>query len=402
MVSRPVIRLGIRLAVLFAAGAGGQMAWNAGYLASFALCCGLAIWAVARIASEALEGRAGDGSSEGHMLAALLEREREARTLTAFLDHAPVPLLAMRSRGALSAINLSARRAFGTDDVIVDPPDALVSAILGLEPGVRQSLTLDFSGQPRTYALTIAELVSEGDFVRIAALTDIQSEVQAAEASALRELMLVLSHEIMNSMTPVTSLAQSTAALLQDVDAVDPRLDQAREAMDSLSRRSEGLLRFVEGYRALARLPEPRLEPTDVSQLLEDMARLFRSRWADKGVALQADIAPGLSRPLDGGLISQAVLNVLTNAAEASLDSPGEPEVTLTARADVERLLIEITDNGPGLSAADEALIFRPFFTTKPGGSGIGLSITRQIVLAHGGSISAGTTNERTCVRIDI
>lgn len=398
MVSRPALRLGGRLAILFAAGTGAQFAWSAGYLASLVLCGGLGVWAVARIASEALEGRVQDHAFDGHMLSALLQREGEARTLTAFLDHAPVPLLAMRARGALSAINLPARRAFGTDDVIIDPPVALVHHILGLEPGVRQSLSLDFSGQPRTYALTVAEVISDGDFVRIAALTDIQAEVQAAEAAALRELMLVLSHEIMNSMTPVTSLAESTAALLKDIDGANPRLTQAREAMDSLTRRARGLLKFVEGYRALARLPEPGLQPTDVCLLLEDMARLFRSRWAAAGVTLHTEIAPQLIRPLDPGLMSQAVLNILTNAAEAAIAASDEPQVSITARENSGRLMIEVSDNGPGFDV-DEAVIFRPFFTTKSSGTGLGLSISRQIVQAHGGAIFA-TRAERTVVSI--
>jgi signal transduction histidine kinase len=201
--------------------------------------------------------------------------------------------------------------------------------------------------------------------------------------------MLVLSHEIMNSMTPVTSLAQSTAALLRDVDGPGDALDQARAAIESLSRRSEGLLRFVEGYRALARLPEPRLQSTDLSELVADMAQLFRSRWSAQGVELETDVEPLLRKSVDGALISQALLNVLTNAAEAALAGGGPAQVRLSAHREAEGVTVIVEDTGPGFEPGAPGLVFRPFFTTKAGGSGVGLSISRQIVLAHGGDISA-------------
>jgi|GEM_PF-461800 len=376
-----------RLLLLVAAGAGAGAAWRSGYIANFALCLGLGGWALGRIVGAALARRELAGRAEGEAWSAVLEREREARRLTAFLDHAPVPLLAMRSRGALSAINLSARRFFSTDDVVVDAPEALVAAVLGAVPGVRQTLHLDMEGSPRAYALTIAEVVSDGDFVRISALVDIQAEVQAAEAAALRELMQVLSHEIMNSLTPVTSLALSTAALLQGPDEGHPRHAEAREAAESMARRAEGLLRFVEAYRELARLPPPRVGEVDVGGLIEDVALLFRSRWP--GITLNVTVEAMPAAALDRDLVSQALLNVLTNAAEAALAGTAPPVVGLDAgRTPGGRLSISIRDNGSGIDLPDLSIILRPFFTTKPQGTGIGLSLVRQVMLAHGGDVA--------------
>jgi two-component system nitrogen regulation sensor histidine kinase NtrY len=386
---RTLLPLFGRLALLVAAGAGAGAAWRSGYVASLALCLGLGGWALGRIIGVALARRELTGRAEGDAWSAVLEREREARRLTAFLDHAPVPLLAMRSRGALSALNLSARRFFSTDDVVVDAPAALVAAVLGAVPGVRQTLVLDMEGAARAYALTIAEVVSDGDFVRIAALVDIQAEVQAAEAAALRELMQVLSHEIMNSLTPVTSLALSTAALLQGPDEGHPRHQEAREAAESMARRAEGLLRFVEAYRELARLPPPRIADVDVGSLIEDVALLFRSRWGPLGVTLNVAVEAMSAAALDRDLVSQALLNVLTNAAEAALDGEGPPTVAMEAgRTAGGRLSITIRDNGPGVDLPDPSIILRPFFTTKTLGTGIGLSLARQVMLAHGGDIA--------------
>ena len=393
-----------RLLTALAAVVGAQAAWSAGYYASFALCCLLLLWAGGwLLAGRRLVGE-GESVSDRRWADALLQREREARSLAAFLDHAPVPLLALRSRGTLSALNLSARRFFATDDVVTDPPAPLLNTVLGAAPGERRTLTLETDGLQRAYALTISELVSDGDVVRMAALVDIQAEIQAAEAAALRELMQVLSHEIMNSLTPVTSLAHTAAELLRAPDAA-LALPETLEAVESVARRSEGLLTFVGAYRELARLPEPRLADVSVSRLLDEAALLFRSRWSSSGVSLELVKPPSqVTRPMDANLMTQALLNVLTNAAEAALEGAGRPAVRLEALARHSgRLRIAVSDNGPGVRLADPSVIFRPFFTTKPGGTGVGLSLARQVVLAHGGEINVDTsTSAETTILISL
>jgi signal transduction histidine kinase len=298
-----------RLLTALAAVVGAQAAWSAGYYASFALCCLLLLWAGGWL----LAGRGpvgeGESVSERRWADALLQREREARSLAAYLDHAPVPLLALRSGGILSALNLSARRFFATDDVVSDAPPALLNAVMGAAPGERRMLTLETDGLQRAYALTVSELVRDGYVVRMAALVDIQAEIQAAEAAALRELMQVLSHEIMNSLTPVTSLAHTAAELLRADDAA-LALPQAQEAIEGVARRSEGLLTFVGAYRELARLPEPKLADVSVSRLLDEAALLFRSRWGPSGVSLTVIKPPGeVTTLMDANLMTQVLLN---------------------------------------------------------------------------------------------
>ena len=390
MGSNSVPAVARQLLVALAGAVGAQAAWSAGYLASFAICCALVAWSAGHLLASRLQ-RGDHEAQQGRWLSALLEREREARVLAAYLDHAPVPLLAMRSRGTISALNLAARRFFSTDDLVVDAPEALMAAVLGARPGERQTLTLDSEGLPRAYALTLAELVSDSEFVRIIALVDIQAEIQAAEATALRELLQVLSHEIMNSLTPVTSLAQTAAELLREPER-EGSLGQAREAVDSVARRSEGLLRFIAAYRELARLPEPRFAEVNLAGFLEDVALLFRSRWEPRGVRLvfqRPPAEPTLS--MDRDLVSQALLNVLSNAAEAALETAQAPQVRLAAEVLKQgRVVIGVQDNGPGVNLPDPSMIFRPFYTTKAAGTGVGLSLARQVVLAHGGEITVG------------
>ena len=217
------------------------------------------------------------------------------------------------------------------------------------------------------------------------------AEIQATEAATLRDLLQVLSHEIMNSLTPVTSLAQTAAELLREPDASASRA-QAQEAVESVARRSEGLLRFIGAYRELARLPEPRFAEVNVAGFLEDVALLFRSRWEPRGVRLAFERPPAEpTLSMDRDLVSQALLNVLSNAAEAALEGAEAPEVRLGAEMLKQgRVVIAVQDSGPGVNLPDPSVIFRPFYTTKAAGTGVGLSLARQVVLAHGGEITVG------------
>jgi len=381
-------RFAAQLLVVFLAGVGADAAWNLGYYATFLICGLLAVWTAAHAFLRTYSRRNEDALSESAWTSAVLQREREARSLVTFLDHAPVPLLALREDGRLEALNLAARRFFAADALVAEPPEGLVAAVLSATPGRPQTLTLETAGKRRAFGLTVSELVSEGHFVQVVALVDIEAEIQAAEAAALKELIQVLSHEIMNSLTPVTSLAQTAADLLRDAGDAGS-LPQVRDAADSIARRSEGLLRFVGAYRELARLPEATFAAVSLCALLEDVALLFRSRWGARGVQLEVEAPrPDVSISLDRDLISQTLLNVLANAAESALEVSHAPRVRLAAMAGVQgQVRISVDDNGAGVNLTDPSVVFRPFFTTKPGGTGVGLSLARQVVMAHGGEI---------------
>ena len=226
----------------------------------------------------------------------------------------------------------------------------------------------------------------------LAALTDVQAEIQTAEAAALRDLLVVLGHEIMNALTPVTSLAGSAFALM--AEGTPAALEQVREALEIILRRAEGLESFVQGYRALARVPPPVLRPVRAGDLLREAASLFDARWAKAGVALELNMPrTELVAQMDAGLVGQALLNLLANAAEAALAGGHAPKVRLSADADPTGVVFIVADNGKGVDQDRQAEIFHPFTTSKPGGTGIGLSLTRQIANSHGGSLVLDQTS---------
>ena len=305
------------------------------------------------------------------------------------LDHTPVPLLFETAGGTLHVANRAARQLFATDDRITRPDDALCAAVADARPGERSVVTFVLGGATRRFALTTAQtaahITAHGGPTRLIALTDIDAELHVAEAGILRGLMEVLSHEIMNSLTPIVSLAQTALEIEQHSEPGEHTA--LREALVTMERRARGLDRFVQGYRQIARIPVPKREVVDLGAVLAAAAMMFRARWSDR-VAFDVS-APDIAVfvELDCELIDQALISLLNNAAEASLEGVLPARVGLAAQADRDHVEIDILDSGPGVPAEQREAIFRPFVSLKPGGSGIGLTVARQIALAHGGDL---------------
>jgi signal transduction histidine kinase len=230
-----------------------------------------------------------------------------------------------------------------------------------------------------------------GGSVRVVAVQPIQGELNAIEIAAQSDLIRVLTHEIMNSMTPVTSLAHSAAGLMRELDSDGkPEIGDARAAVETLARRADGVMHFVESYRQISRAPQVRPRLIDVRGWGRELEALFRASDRADGVAFTVRMSDDLV-PLeaDPDLMSQVLINLLRNAAEAASSHAERPEVSLSfQRTRAGRTQIEVGDNGAGVPEGLRQDIFLPFFTTKPKGTGVGLSLARQVVLAHRGSIS--------------
>lgn len=286
------------------------------------------------------------------------------------LDAAPTPMLAIEGEAA-RALNRAARRLFATDDKVLPMPAAFADGACG-----------HWRHAGRNWRLDRVVLPAEGRTV--VALIDIEQEENAAEARATAEMIQVLGHELLNGLAPIVSLADSGVAAV-DGPAADAAL--LREILGTLARQAEGLQRFVEAYRILARLPLPQLRPVALDQLLEDLTRLFAGRWPH--VAFRVDAAQGLCWPMDRDQISQALWALIQNAVEAALADRGEhARVGLVVSRCDRGLCLEVRDNGNGIAPQDAAHVFRAFHTTKADGTGIGLSLARQIAHVHGGTLS--------------
>ncbi len=218
-------------------------------------------------------------------------------------------------------------------------------------------------------------------------LSDLSRELREEERQAWQRLIRVLGHELNNSLAPIQSVAQSLETSLQRAkmetpasinDTTDTVLDDLRQGLAIIRSRTEALGRFMAAYARLARLPPPTLAPVDLHELVRRVAGL------EKRVRVQVLEGPPVMISADRDQLEQLLINLLRNAAEAVLEC-GE-EVLIKWSLERSRLQLSIIDDGPGLSNTTN--LFVPFFTTKPGGSGIGLLLCRQIAEAHGGSLT--------------
>jgi two-component system, NtrC family, nitrogen regulation sensor histidine kinase NtrY len=329
------------------------------------------------------------------------------RFYEAVLDDAPTALLIVESDGRVELANKAARRLLMRHKGVRvedfrDYGDAFAKALEGGAVGRPRLVPLLSDGVPQTMLISAAIVHRLGGLVRVVAVQPIQGELNAIEIAAQSDLIRVLTHEIMNSMTPVTSLAHSAADLMRAVDkGGDPDVADARTAVETLARRTDGVMHFVESYRQISRAPEVRARPIDVAAWGKELEALFRASDRTIGIGFTLELEEGLALEADPDLMSQVLINLIRNAAQAARahhETPargdGEaPHVTLCfSRTRSGRTLIEVADNGPGVPERMRQDIFLPFFTTKPEGTGVGLSLARQVVLAHRGSIDVGTS----------
>lgn len=248
-----------------------------------------------------------------------------------------------------------------------------------------EKLQITFNNERGTVNLSIrvSDITIRKEHLRILALSDINSELDEKEIDSWIRLTRVLTHEIMNSVTPITSLSDTLLSLSDTHD------EEIRSGLQTISTTGKGLLAFVESYRRFTRIPTPEPSLFYVKAFIDRMVELARHQNTYKNITFHTDISPAdLIVYADENLISQVVINLLKNAIQA-IGTQADGKIEISARCnDSEEVLIEIKNNGPVIPPEIADHIFIPFFTTKEGGSGIGLSISRQIMRLSGGSIT--------------
>lgn len=345
------------------------------------------------------DGRGGAGFSElgGAMDRAMRtlqdERDRSAREmryLEALVDDMPVALLTIDAAHGVVPANKAARRLFGRHQG-VRPEDfavygATFASRLEMEGDTRQELLiLRMVGGPQRAIVRAASLERLGLRIRAVTVEPVQGTLDTVEMAAQTDLVRVLTHEILNSLTPVTSLAGTAEMLL---DAEPPDVADARVAVTTLSRRAEGLRRFIDSYRAVSHAPALRRRSFEAGPFVAELAKLYAVEWVD--VPLTLEIQPDIALDADPDLLAQVLINLLRNAAQAAHRGTAEQWVRLSLSGVAGRIWIEVEDSGTGVPENLRRDIFLPFFTTRAEGTGVGLNLARQVVVAHGGSIDIG------------
>ncbi len=331
------------------------------------------------------------------------DSEAQNRYLKAVVDHAPVPLVALHQTGRVDLLNHTARQLFDAANIRGSEGMARYGArfqrdIAQIRPGRHRLTKIRIDEVDQHLILSATQITIKGAQLKLIALQNIQQELDATELASWQEFSHVLTHEIMNSITPVASLAKTACNLVDRLaDAPDDaeNFQDVKDAVETLARRSEGLIHFVQAYRKLIQMPPPNRKELKLDVLFSRLKTLFEAEYAKAGIELIIEIEPkGLPLSADDSLLEQALINLLKNSADA-LSETDRPKIRLRAMRNARgKIAIEVADNGPGIPESKQDQIFIPFFTTKQDGSGIGLSLVRQIVLTHGGVISAGNAPE--------
>jgi signal transduction histidine kinase len=318
----------------------------------------------------------------------------ESRYLGAIVDDAPSALLTIDVDGKVQALNKSARQLFARhplnrmEDLEGLGPE--LSAAVHLPVGTRKITRLILDGVPQKAIFASAQVARLDQPVTVLSILPVQSELGALEVAAQADLVRVLTHEIMNSLTPVTSLARTGAELVATAAKRDNQLADAKTATETVARRAEGILKFVESYREFAQAPEVHRRQFKAKTWAEEIMRLALANASQCEIDVRVQVEPEtMTLNADPELLAQALLNLLRNSIRAT-SGVEQPTVMLeVAREPQGHFRIEVRDNGPGIPEDRREDIFLPFYTTLKGGSGVGLSFARQVALAHGGSICA-------------
>lgn len=329
------------------------------------------------------------------------ERDSEFLFFKNIISHVAIGLVVFGEDGKIEIFNSAARKLLKINrpthvkDLNEVSPQ-LVNVFLKLKTGGRELVRLKLNEDLIQLSVYAIELTLKNENVKLISIQNIQSELEEKEMEAWQNLVRVLTHEIMNSVTPISSLAGIIEQELKPttLDGGQPpskeQLQDIHLSLQTISKRSEGLIHFVKEFRNLTNIPQPRPVTIIVAELLEEMAVLHKTELTRKNIQLITSVYPeDLTISADKNMIDQVLINLIKNAIQAFEEQPADKRIELRGSvSDKSRPVISVKDNGQGIDPEALEKIFIPFFTTKKSGSGIGLSLSRQIMRKHHGTLS--------------
>jgi len=329
-----------------------------------------------------------------------LEKESIRQYFKSIIEHAGAGILVFDETGNIITVNTAFKSLLGirnTDNIrkLSAVSSHLPEILVNAKPGRQRLLRITVHEEAVGLWIKTAEIRQNEKKFRLVSVQNIQHELDDEEVEAWQKLIRVLTHEIMNSVTPVNSLTNTIIRMLEksgqprssgELDEIT--LKNVLEGLHSIEKRNKGLIGFVQSYRSLTRIQKPAFTDIEVNELLLRIAGLVKNDAETHNIRL---IVNTHREPLwlnaDEKLVEQVLINLINNAIYALRDAVSR-EIQLTARSTPDEILLEVSDTGEGIAPDLISNIFIPFFTTKAEGSGIGLSLSRQIMRLHGGSIT--------------
>lgn len=330
------------------------------------------------------------------------EKEAQLHYYEMIVQHIGTGILTYKPDGSILLLNNAAKKLLKIGQLahvqeLESLSPELALGLQQLENGDKVLVPLRQSGEQATIAVHVMELSVLGDKVRLASLQNIQRELEEKEMEAWSNLIKVLTHEIMNSVTPISSLSASayeeinsyTDTASEEITLLREELQEVGQCLQTISRRSEGLIHFVNDFRNLTTISVPKISQFNVTELLQEIRLLLREQLSQKQVQLAVQYPhENMLLSADRSMVEQVLINLMKNAMEAVQEQP-QATIRLSASLDQRsRITIAVSDNGQGMTEEAMEKIFIPFYSTKKSGSGIGLSLSRQMMRLHKGTIS--------------
>ena len=331
------------------------------------------------------------------------EKEEHFHYLQNVIQHIGISLIAFQKDGSVEMINNSAKKLFQISklkniDQLESYSSELVEKLKNMKSGERILVQVIDNDMLLQLAIYATEFKIRMQRIILVSIQNIQTELEEQEMAAWQKLISVLTHEIMNSITPIASLSSTINELLKDIDTTDNKpqmindetVIDIRNSLRTISKRSTGLVHFVESYRNLTKIPKPKFNIIPVKDIFNNVHLLMEKEIKMNGIECIINISPtSLELTADEELIEQVLINLVKNAIHA-LHKIENAKIIMRAFMDKRgRIALQVIDNGPGILEEVIDKIFIPFFTTKQEGSGIGLSLSKQIMRTHGGTLTA-------------
>lgn len=329
-----------------------------------------------------------------------IENRNQEQYFRILIEHLAIGIITYNRKGFILHSNSLAKKLLQTDVLthitqISRMNEKLFQIIESIKPSERRLVPIQTERGEIQLSLKATSFRTNNDELVILSIQDIKSELDEKEVESWMKLIRILMHEIMNSITPITSLSESLSQIYSDEgqpikpEKLSPKvINTTLKGLNVIKDQGKGLMAFVESYRKLTRIPEPDKQLFKISELFERLRILYDSQEKSDRAELSFSLKdPDLEIFADINLISQVLINLVRNALEALTNVPGgKIMVSADAGSDLHPEIC-VTDNGQGIPAENLDEIFVPFFTTKQSGSGIGLSISRQIMRVHGGNL---------------
>lgn len=318
--------------------------------------------------------------------------------LQTIVEHVRVALVCFDDQMRVQLVNHAAKELFNKNLIttirsLEHLSDELLDTITHIKSGERELVKLSHGGSVMNLSILATEFKLQGEAFKLVSFQDIKSELEANEIESWQKLIRVLTHEIKNSVIPISTLSDVILQLIKD-DEGQPDLSKLDNegvedlvgGLETIESRSKGLANFVKTYDQLTKVPKPDIQPVSVNKLVNRLSNLFKADIEQQSIEFEVLLKEGLELHVDPDLIDQVLINLLKNAIEA-LKGQKNPRIRVETFVESEEIAIVISDNGPGIPDEIAENIFVPFYTTKESGSGIGLSLSRQIMRLHMGSL---------------